>query len=56
MFAASVIALQFLVFSMPLGYSAIFLPQIRDPAEPIDMDLEMETWFGELIDARQEPF
>lgn len=33
---------------MPLGYSAIFLPQIRDPAEPINMDMEMESWFASI--------
>lgn len=33
---------------MPLGYSAIFLPQIRNPDEPITMDMEMESWFAAI--------
>lgn len=53
MMAAGVIAIQYLVFSMPLGYSAIFLPQIRDPMEPINMDLETETWFGECLERQR---
>lgn len=46
---AIVVSMVFVVISMPLGYSAIFLPQIRDPLEPMNMDLDMESWFGNFF-------
>lgn len=31
---------------MPLGYTAVFLPQIDNTTDPLWMDREMASWFG----------
>lgn len=31
---------------MPMGYTAIFLPQIQNTSDPLRMDISMASWFG----------
>lgn len=32
---------------MPIGYSAVLLPQLYNMSEPLVIDIEMGSWIGE---------
>ena len=34
---------------MPIGYSAVLLPQLYNDTEPLVIDIEMGSWIGELM-------
>jgi hypothetical protein len=31
---------------MPIGYSAVILPQLHNESDPLNLDLEMSSWIG----------
>lgn len=31
---------------MPIGYSAVILPQLTNSSDPLSFDIEMGSWFG----------